>query len=81
MKKNKIDSDMPVGRLTRVKDMLPRPEELMASEKTVKVTLRLSESSIMFFKCYAEKYHTKYQKMIRKLIDAYTERFPLPHQP
>ena len=69
---------MPVGGLTRVKDMLPPPEELMAHEKTVKVTLRLSESSIKFFKQYAQKYHTKYQKVIRKLVDIYAERFVVP---
>jgi len=70
---------MPVGKLTRVKDVLPSPEELMVSEKTIKVTLRLSENSLRFFKQYAQKYHTKYQKVIRKLIDVYAERFALPH--
>ena len=66
---------MPVGSLTRIKDTLPPPSELMAHEKTVKVTLRLSESSLRFFKQYARKYHTKYQKVIRRLIDVYAERF------
>ena len=66
---------MPIGKLTRAKDVLPSPEELMISERTVKVTLRLSEDSIKFFKRYAQKHHTKYQKMIRKVVDAYTERF------
>jgi len=78
MRKIKI-IDMPVGKLTRVKDTLPSPEELMVGDKTVKVTLRLSESSLKFFKQYAQKYHTKYQKVIRKLIDVYAERFALPH--
>ena len=79
MRKIKRDIDMPVGALTRVKDMLPSPEELMMQEKTVKVTLRLSENSIRFFKQYAHKYHTKYQRVIRKLIDVYAERFVMPH--
>jgi len=79
MKKTKSDMEMPVGRLTRVKDVLPSPEELMLDEKTVKVTLRLSESSIKFFKQYAQKYHTKYQKVIRRLVDIYAERFAVPH--
>ena len=78
MRKSKT-IDMPVGKLTRVKDVLPSPEELMVSEKTIKVTLRLSENSLRFFKQYAQKYHTKYQKVIRKLIDVYAERFALPH--
>jgi predicted DNA binding CopG/RHH family protein len=58
--------------------MLPPPEELMAHDKTVKVTLRLSESSIRFFKQYAQKYHTKYQKVIRKLVDVYADQFAMP---
>lgn len=78
MKKTKNSTDLPIGRLTRVKDMLPPPEELAVPEKTIKVTLRLSESSIGVFKQYAHKYHTKYQKMIRSLIDAYAEQFALP---
>jgi predicted DNA binding CopG/RHH family protein len=75
MKKANRDINMPVGKLTKVKDTLPPPEELMVSEKTVKVTLRLSETSIKFFKQYAQKYHTKYQKVIRRLVDVYAERF------
>lgn len=78
MKKAKIITDMPVGRLTRIKDTLPSPAELMVHEKTVKVTLRLSESSLRFFKQYAQKYHTKYQKVIRRLIDVYADRFAVP---
>ena len=70
-----IDPNMPVGKLTRIKDTLPPPEELMIPERTVKITLRLSENSIKFFKHYAQKYHTKYQKVIRKLIDTYADHF------
>ena len=75
MKKSKYDLDMPIGKITRVKDFLPPPEELMLPERTVKVTLRLSEDSIKFFKHYAQKYHTKYQKVIRKLLDNYADHF------
>jgi hypothetical protein len=75
MKKTKFDLDMPSGKVARVKDFLPSPEELMANERTVKITLRLSESSIQFFKQYAYKYHTKYQKVIRRLVDAYANRY------
>jgi hypothetical protein len=77
--RNRRDPDMPIGRLKRADDTLPSPEELMASERTVKVTLRLSEESIKFFKQYAERYHTKYQRVIRKLLDAYAKRFAMPH--
>jgi len=75
MKNNNFDLNMPIGKITRVKDFLPSPEELMIPEKTVKVTLRLSEDSIKFFKHYAQKYHTKYQRVIRKLIDTYADYY------
>ena len=77
MKKHKVDTEMPVGILKRAKDTLPSPEELMAAERTVKVTLRLSEASLMFFKEYARKYHVKYQKLIRKLVDNYASHYSL----
>jgi predicted DNA binding CopG/RHH family protein len=40
------------------------------------VTIALSRSSIEFFKREAKKRDTQYQKMIRRLLDAYT----LAHQ-
>ena len=71
MKKRKIDPDMPYGKMTRVKDFLPRPEELVFPDQTAKVTISLSKASIAFFKQEAAKHHTKYQKMIRELLDKY----------
>jgi len=73
--KKRIDRDMPIGDLKRVGDFLPPPEKLATSEHTVKVTLRLSESSLNFFKKQAKKYHTKYQKMVRFLLDRYAEKY------
>ncbi|NQT22532.1 MAG: CopG family transcriptional regulator [Candidatus Omnitrophica bacterium] len=75
MKKHKIDRNMPIGEMTKVNDFLPPPEELIIPERTLKVTLRLNESSIAFFKKQAKKYHTKYQKMIRFLLDKYAEKY------
>ena len=53
-------------------------EELAFKEEGVKVTMTLGKSSVEFFKKAAQKYHTPYQKMIRKLVDAYATRHPLP---
>jgi predicted DNA binding CopG/RHH family protein len=39
----------------------------------VKVTLALSKRSVEFFKSQAEKHNTQYQRMIRRLLDAYAE--------
>ncbi|MDP2929368.1 MAG: BrnA antitoxin family protein [Candidatus Omnitrophota bacterium] len=75
MKKHRVDQDMPIGELRRMDDFLPSPEELAVPEETVMVTLRLSEKSVEFFKQQAKRYHTKYQKMLRFLVDSYTERY------
>ena len=66
---------MPVGQLTKVADFLPRPEELVLTEDTVKVTIALTRSSLDFFKRQAKRYHTKYQKMIRQVVDRYAEQY------
>ena len=75
MKKKETDVNKPVGKMTRVDDFLPSPEDLVVPERTVKVTILLSESSIDFFKKVARKHHTKYQKLIRTLIDKYAEKY------
>ena len=70
-------TDEPLGKLRVVLDFLPSPEELAFRDDTVKVTIALSKSSIAFFKREAKKHNTQYQKMIRRLLDAYTEAQPL----
>jgi len=77
MKKKIRYADEPLGRLQVVKDFLPPPEELVFKEDGIKVTMTLSKSSVEFFKRVAHKYHTPYQKMIRKLIDVYATHYPL----
>ena len=69
------ERDMPIGRLTRVRDFLPPPEKLVMPHDTLKVTLLLSKSSIEFFKRQATHHHTKYQRMIRALVDRYAEQY------
>jgi hypothetical protein len=65
-------TDEPLGKVELVADMLPSPGELAFKEDTVKVTIALSKSSVDFFKREAKKHDTKYQQMIRRLLDAYT---------
>lgn len=78
--KRKSDSDfeMPVGRLVRVKDFLPPPGQLVVPEPSVKVTLYLSRPSVEFFKRQALRHHTKYQRMIRQLVDRYASHYARP---
>lgn len=75
MKRKAIDRDMPIGRLTRIDDFLPPPSQLVAPEQTTKVTIALKKSSVEFFKHAAHRYHTKYQKMIREVLDRYASRY------
>lgn len=58
-----------------VRDFLPPPEQLAFREEGVKVTLALSKKSVDFFKAEAVKHHTQYQRMLRRLIDAYVETY------
>ncbi len=66
-------TDEPLGDLKVMPDFLPSPERLAFREEMVKVTITLSKRSIDFFKSEANKHHTQYQRMIRRLIDAYVE--------
>ena len=75
MKKKIKYSNENIGRIEVVKDFLPKPEDLILKEPTIKVTLNLSKSSIDFFKNVAEKHGSQYQKVIRNLLDRYTSHF------
>jgi len=68
-------TDEPLGNLKVVPDFLPRPEDLVFRDEGVKVTISLSKRSVEFFKSEARKHRTQYQRMIRRLLDAYAERY------
>lgn len=66
----------PLGKIKIMKDFLPKPEDLvLRKDESVKVTLALSKNTISFFKVQAKKNHSQYQKMIRTLLDQYTEHY------
>ena len=77
MKKKYDDPDMPIGKIRHVKDDLPSPAELAKSMQMVRVTIILSKPSVDFFKRQANKYHTKYQRMMREALDQYATRHQL----
>jgi hypothetical protein len=58
-----------------VEDFLPPPEDLVLKEDMVKVTIGLSKPTVEFFKARAKRNRTQYQKMIRRLLDLYAERY------
>ena len=71
-------TDEPLGNLRVVPDFLPRPKELVFRDEGVKVTIALSKRSVDFFKGEARKRNTQYQRMIRRLLDAYAEHHSRP---
>ena len=68
----------PFGDVKVVPDFLPRPADLVFRDEGVKVTIVLSKRSVEFFKGAARKHHTQYQRMIRRLLDAYAEHHSRP---
>lgn len=71
-------TDEPIGETKVIPDFLPSPDELAYCDDTVKVTISLSRASVEFFKREAKKRDTQYQKMIRKLLDAYSTAHQRP---
>jgi hypothetical protein len=63
----------PIGEPRVIKDFLPSPAELAFRNEDVKITITLSRKSVEFFKSEAAKADTQYQRMIRRLLDAYVE--------
>lgn len=76
-KANKFSDWQPAGELKRISDFLPAPNQLIPAQEHMKVTLALTKSSVDFFKREARKHRTKYQVMIRELINLYAQK----HQP
>ena len=58
-----------------IDDFLPPPEKLISKEENVKVTITLSKESVDFFKEYAKKQRSPYQKMIRRVLDYYVTHY------
>lgn len=56
-----------------VRDFLPSPQELAFRDEDIKITITLSKKSVEFFKSAAAKGDTHYQRMIRRLLDAYVD--------
>ncbi len=58
-----------------ISDFLPPPDQLVLKEETVRITLNLNKKSVDFFKLRARENGIPYQRMIRKVLDIYAERF------
>ena len=70
------DPDFPSGDLIEIPNFLPPPDQLVfPDDETEKVTIILKKKSVDFFREQARKHHTKYQRMIRAVLDRYVKRF------
>jgi len=68
-------TDEPMEFGGRIPDFLPPPDKLIFRDDAVKVTITLSSRSVQFFKDEAAKRGVQYQRMIRRLLDAYVDAF------
>lgn len=66
-------ADEDIGNPRVIRDFLPPPEQLAYRDESVKVTIALSRRSVEFFKEHATDHGTQYQRMIRRLLDAYVD--------
>ncbi len=71
MKKKAKYTNGPIDEFEIMEDFLPSPENLVKKEDNVRVTINLNRSSINYFKKLADSSHTKYQRIIRNLLDYY----------
>ncbi|MBX7149958.1 CopG family transcriptional regulator [bacterium] len=75
MKKKIKYTNEPMKMGKKVKDFLPSPAELVLSEKTQRVTINLKESSLNAFKKEAKRLGVPYQKLLRAVVDLYTQNY------
>jgi hypothetical protein len=68
-------TDEPLGDVRVLADFLPSPDQLAFREEGVKITIALSRRSVEFFKAEAARHNMQYQRMIRRLIDAYVDAY------
>lgn len=71
MKKNRWRDG---GDMQIIVDFLPSPQELVFRKETKKNHYFSDKNTIYFFKDEAKKNYTQYQKMIRDLLDTYTQK-------
>ena len=69
------NDNLPVGKLTRIENFLPSPEELFPRVEKKKVTLEIDDETVSFFKSKAKQTGTKYQKMMREVLKVYAKKY------
>ncbi len=75
MKKKIRYTEGEIGEVEIINDFLPKIEDLIFKDDSIKITISLSRDSVNFFKSQASKHHTSYQNMIKNLLDKYTSYY------
>ena len=65
--------NIPVEKISRAVKRMPHPIGLVPSEKKGLVTIYLNKATVSYFKKEANKYSTKYQRMMRAVLDRYAD--------
>ena len=74
--KNKIKyTNGEIEKVEIINDFLPAPQDLVLKNDSMKITISLSKDSIDFFKSQASILHIPYQKIIKTLLDKYTNHY------
>ena len=63
--------NIPLGKIDRVVHGMPPPPGLDPQEKKVLISFYLNESTIRFYKKEANRYGTKYQRLLRAILERY----------
>ncbi len=74
-KRMQKNQDEPIGKLVRIADFLPPPEQLLPSERTQKITIAVDDMTLRFFKATASKMGLKYQRMMREVLKGYANKY------
>jgi len=74
-KKKRKDPEKPIGKLTRIPDFLPPPEELFPKSELKKITIVIDKETVNFFKKTASQHGQKYQRMMREILKRYAKKY------
>lgn len=54
-----------------IEDIFPSPEDLLLEDETIRISINLTKSTVESFKRFANEHDTKYQRVIRRLLDEF----------
>ena len=70
-----VVGEKPQGRVTRVDDFLPPPDELFRENEKIKITIEIDGETLEFFRKHAAQSGGKYQRLIREVLKHYAQKY------